>query len=193
MRIVAAGFGCDDDLASCLPGCHVAYGFAHLLQRVDRVDARGHRASLDDFGQLLEVTGALFGSEHDQPLAQERRQDQGHQLPTYASGTAAAFLAAHDDGCPGWCERAARPGQARVPGDVEDQVVAAGSVGKVLGRVVDDKVRAQGSYKLGLGDSAHASDVCPEGLSQLDGIAAEAARRANNQHSLPLPKTPCFG
>lgn len=59
--------------------------------------------------------------------------------------------------------------------DVDDQVVAMGTVGEVLTGVVDDPVDTEGPDVVKLGRAGHGGDVRPEGLGELD------------PRSLPIP------
>ena len=93
-------------LPSCRAGVEVAHRVGCLVQRVGPVDARGHRAGLDEVGEPLQVAGALLGDEHGQPLVDEGGQGQRRQLPVHPSGEVAALLAADEDGGPGRGERA---------------------------------------------------------------------------------------
>ena len=57
---------------------------------------------------------------------------------------------------------------------------------EVLARVVDDMVGAERSDQLDVAGAAYAGDLGPEGLRDLDGIGADAARGAVDQHLLAL-------
>jgi hypothetical protein len=51
--------------------------------------------------------------------------------------------------------------------------------------VVDDVVGAEGADQVGLGGAADPGDLGPEGLGELDGVAADAAGGADDQDFLP--------
>jgi hypothetical protein len=56
--------------------------------------------------------------------------------------------------------------------------------------VVDDVVGADRGDQVGLGRAAHAGDLCTEGLGDLHGERADAARCAGDQHVLAWPEAP---
>src|SRR6185437_11529862 len=73
----------------------------------------------------------------------------GPQLAAHA-GPAAAVFAAGEDQRPGRGQRAPQPGQWRVAGDVQDEVVALRSVREVIAGVVQDVVGANRGDQIGL-------------------------------------------
>ncbi len=102
-----------------------------------------HGAGLYEVREEPKIVVLLCGDEPQQPLAYERRQ---HQRPRYAPDAAsplASAFAADDDEGSARGEGAAEPVQRPVSGDIEDEVVAAGAVRRVLAGVVDDLVRAE--------------------------------------------------
>ena len=64
------------------------------------------------------------------------------------------------------------------------------AVGEVLAGVVEDVVGAEGAHEVELRGAGHAGDLRPGGLGELDGVAAHAAGRADDEHLLPCPDAP---
>ena len=93
-------------------------------------------------------------------------------------------LRADDDERSAGGERAPQPSQGAVTAGVEDDVVALASV-DVVGRVVDDVVRAEGADQVHLAGAAHAGDFRAERLGDLHGEGADASGGADDQHLVP--------
>ena len=72
-----------------------------------------------------------------------------------------------------------------VAADVEDQVVALAAVGEVLPGVIDDLIGADRADKIDLCGAGHAGDLGAEGLGQLHGVGADAARGTDDQDLPP--------
>ena len=75
--------------------------------------------------------------------------------------------------------------ERRVPGDVDDQVVALRPVGEVVAGVVDDVVGAERADQVELGRAGDAGDLCTGGLCDLYGVAADPTRCADDEDLLP--------
>jgi len=88
----------DRDFSPGVAGFDVLHGFGHPVQLVGAVDARGHGAGGDVVGEDLQFAGPFLGGQAGQPLADERGQNQGPQLPVDAAGEVAFAFAADDDG-----------------------------------------------------------------------------------------------
>jgi hypothetical protein len=85
------------------------------------------------------------------------------------------------------------PPQARVAREVENQIVVLSGGRKVVAGVVDDVVGAERTDEVELGGTGDAGDLRAERLGDLYRVAANPARCADHQHSLPRLKTTVVG
>ncbi len=68
---------------------------------------------------------------------------------------------------------------------VKDGVILRSAGGKILLGVIDDLVCAQRFHHVQVLSTANRGHISPKGFGDLDGIGADASRRAIDQHFLP--------
>lgn len=144
---------CDDDLASSVFLFKITDGLGDLGERVRPVD---DRCDLSDLEKLLQDDHPGLLVRHREVwgryLAHERRerdqsQDAGHASEPPAGSLSEAIVSdEHVFSIRG--EDTSTSRKRIVPGDIEDQVVALTTLGKVLLGVVDDVVRPERSDHL---------------------------------------------
>src|SRR4051812_32353498 len=121
-----------------------------------RVPAAHRGADLplgDEVVDGLQGLGVLLRDERAQRLADERSQQHRAELTLDAADPPVA-LTADDDESASRCQGTAYVPDRGTTEDVEDDVVAAGSVCEILTGVVDDVVRAErGRYGLAAGSA----------------------------------------
>src|SRR3954466_8874606 len=178
---------CDDDLAAAVAVEQVPDGRGNVVERVAPVHGGGERARVDHLPQRDQVPRVLPVDERAQLLADEDRQQPGPDLPVGAAQPTSAVLPTHDDQPSPRGEGAAQLGESTVAADVEDDVVPAAPVGDLLAGVVDNVVGTERTHLVDLAGAAHAGDLGAGGLGQLHREGAHAARRPDDQYTLPGP------
>src|SRR5256885_3927400 len=118
----------DNDLAACATLSQVPDGLCNLAQRECSVDNRLDRACLQELAQYLQVILARRCDQRTQPLTHEQREHLCPELAIDASEPLSAPFSSNDHERPLRAESAPQVRQGAVPGDVEDDVVAAAGV-----------------------------------------------------------------
>ena len=119
------------------------HGVGRLVERVGAVEARDDLAGLDEVGEPFVGRWRAPWRRGARGAAAGRARCSAPRSCLPMPVMVAAVLATDEHGGPSGSEGSPQPPQRTGAGDVEDQVVAAGAVaGEVLGRVVDDPVRA---------------------------------------------------
>src|SRR3954468_17926848 len=151
-----------------------------LDQRVPAAQRRAHLPVGDEVVDGLQGLGVLLRDEGAQRLADERREQHCGELTLDAADPPVA-LSADDDESASRCQGAAYVPDRCATEDVQDDVVAAGSVCEVLTGVVDDVVGAErGRYGLAAA-SADSGGLGAGRLRDLHRDAADRPGRADHQ------------
>ena len=142
-------------------------------------DSASRASALNNSVVVVAVNGcdALTRHSADQSAA----DDQAHR-PDQAAALEHATAGQHQGSV--LREDTAQLSEAAVAHQVEDDVEAPAGRGDVLGRVVDDGVRAEGPHELHVAGAAHGGDVGTECLADLHGERAHPARGSVDQQPL---------
>ena len=176
----------DGDLAADLAGLETTHRLGHL-----------RRAGSSGRGAGVTLPASISSATRSRSVARSRATMPVSRCPTNQDSTAARSCRSSPPvngppssppvrtAVPVRGERAAQPGERRVAGDVDDQVVAR-PASPVLAACSRRRGRRRATRtRSTLAVLATPVTSAPEGLGELDGVAADATRGADHQHVLP--------
>src|SRR5664280_3622304 len=168
----------DDDVADLLPGLDIPVGLDDLLERVAPVDQGAEPPGRDAFAQVLDDLLVLDRRrEHDPPTTGQPRHHRQDGVLGPRSEVGRQVQAAR-------LQQRAAPSDRALPDRVEDDVVLVVVLREFHRVAVDDPVGPQPAHELDVRRPAHGGYPRAEVREQLDGGAADRARRAVDEHIL---------